>query len=94
MTGRAGNNIWEYLRGTKTRKRLKTLVGLTSFEHLCSAGRNSTGRPATTAIPNDPSPNYLRETLVKDLEVGDARFDFEVQPRTSPNSPATWLWVT
>jgi hypothetical protein len=42
-------------------------------------------RPATTAIPNDPSPNYLRETLIKDLEAGDAQFDFEVQPRTSPN---------
>ena len=41
-------------------------------------------QPAT-AIPSDPTPNFLRETMIKQLAAGDARFDFEVQPRTSPD---------
>jgi hypothetical protein len=40
---------------------------------------------AAAAIPKDPSPNYLRETLITQLEAGEALFDFEVQPRTSPD---------
>ena len=39
--------------------------------------------PATATIPDDPSPNFLRETLIRQLEAGEARFDFEVQPRSS-----------
>ena len=35
----------------------------------------------TTAIPKDPSPNYLREAMVSALGAGDACFDFLVQPR-------------
>jgi hypothetical protein len=40
--------------------------------------------PATSAIPGNPAPNFLRETMIKQLAAGEARFDFLVQPRTSP----------
>jgi hypothetical protein len=40
--------------------------------------------PTTTAIPSDPAPHFLRETMIRQLEAGEARFDFMVQPRTSP----------
>ena len=40
--------------------------------------------PATTAIPRHPAFNFLRETMIKQLEADEARFDFLVQPRTSP----------
>ena len=40
---------------------------------------------AATAIPTHPTPNFLRETMIKQLAAGDACFDFEVQPRTSPD---------
>ena len=40
--------------------------------------------PATSTIPRDPAPNFLRETMIKQLAAGEARFDFLVQPRTSP----------
>jgi hypothetical protein len=51
--------------------------------------------PITTAIPSDPAPNFLRETMIRQLEAGEARFDFMVQPRTSPamsveNSMIEW----
>lgn len=37
--------------------------------------------PGFAAIPDDPSPDYLREAMVNALAVGDACFDFLVQPR-------------
>ena len=40
--------------------------------------------PATTTIPSHPTRSFLRETMIKQLAAGEARFDFEVQPRTSP----------
>lgn len=40
--------------------------------------------PANAAIPDNPAPNFLRETMIRHLEAGDAQFDFEIQPRTSP----------
>jgi Catalase len=40
--------------------------------------------PATSTIPTNPAPNFLRETMIKQLAAGEARFDFLVQPRTSP----------
>jgi Catalase len=51
--------------------------------------------PATTAIPRNPAFNFLRETMIKQLEAGEAAFDFLVQPRTSPkmsveNSMVEW----
>jgi len=41
--------------------------------------------PARTAIRDNPTPNFLRETMIEQLAAGSARFDFEVQPRTSPD---------
>ena len=41
--------------------------------------------PARTPIPDNPPPNFLRETMIQQLAAGSARFDFEVQPRTSPD---------
>lgn len=51
--------------------------------------------PAISTIPSDPNPRFLRETMIKQLEVDEARFDFLVQPRTSPamqieNSLVEW----
>jgi hypothetical protein len=51
--------------------------------------------PATSAIPDNPSPNFLRERLVQQLAESEASFDFEIQPRTSPdmsveNSTVAW----
>ena len=51
--------------------------------------------PATTTIPSQPSRDFLRETMIKQLSAGEARFDFEVQPRTSSamsveNSMVEW----
>lgn len=40
--------------------------------------------PGSTAIPSHPTPTFLRETMIKQLEAGPASFDFLVQPRTSP----------
>jgi len=42
-------------------------------------------RPAT-ARPSHPQSDFLRETMKKQLEAGEARFDFLVQPRTSTMS--------
>jgi hypothetical protein len=39
--------------------------------------------PSLTTIPVNPAPDFLRQTMIKQLEAGDARFDFLVQPRTS-----------
>lgn len=36
-------------------------------------------------FPTIPTPNFLRETMIQQLAAGSARFDFEVQPRTSPD---------
>jgi hypothetical protein len=36
-----------------------------------------------TRIPSDPGPNFLRETMARQLAVAEAVFDFMVQPRTS-----------
>jgi Catalase len=41
--------------------------------------------PARTTIPDNPAPNFLREAMIEQLAAGEARFDFEVQPRTSPD---------
>jgi hypothetical protein len=38
--------------------------------------------PVRTVMRSDPGPNFLRETMVKQLAAGEARFDFLVQPRT------------
>ena len=51
--------------------------------------------PATTTIPSHPTRDFLRETMIRQLAEGEARFDFEVQPRTSPamsveNSMVEW----
>ena len=40
--------------------------------------------PTTSVIPSNPAPNFLRETMIRQLAAGEARFDFLVQPRTSP----------
>jgi hypothetical protein len=37
--------------------------------------------PGSAAIPSDPKPNFLRETMIRQLAAGEARFDFLVQPR-------------
>jgi hypothetical protein len=37
--------------------------------------------PGSSSIPDDPSPDYLREAMVRALAVGDACFEFLVQPR-------------
>jgi Catalase len=37
--------------------------------------------PGATSLPDDPTPNFLRETMIRQLEAGKAQFDFEVQPR-------------
>jgi hypothetical protein len=34
-------------------------------------------------IPDNPTPNFLRETMIAQLEAGSAAFDFEIQVRTS-----------
>jgi hypothetical protein len=51
--------------------------------------------PLIATIPSDPAPNFLREAMIKQLEAGEARFDFDVQPRTSScmsveNSTVEW----
>jgi hypothetical protein len=51
--------------------------------------------PATRTIPSDPAPNFLREAMIEQLEAGEVRFDFLVQPRTSSamsveNSMVEW----
>jgi hypothetical protein len=51
--------------------------------------------PATTIIPKNPAFNFLRETMINQLEAGEVTFDFLVQPRTSPtmsveNSMVEW----
>ncbi len=51
--------------------------------------------PVAATIPPNPVPRFLRETMIKQLEAREARFDFLVQPRTSPameveNSRAEW----
>jgi catalase len=40
--------------------------------------------PALSTIPADPAPHFLRDRMVQQLEASEARFDFLVQPRTSP----------
>ena len=47
------------------------------------------------AIPDNPSPHFLRETMIRQLANGEASFDFKVQRRTSPsmeveNSMVEW----
>ena len=34
-------------------------------------------------LPDHPDPNFLREAMIDQLQKGEARFDFLVQPRTS-----------
>jgi len=51
--------------------------------------------PVAATIPPNPTPRFLRETMIRQLEAGEARFDFLVQPRASPameveNSRAEW----
>ena len=46
-------------------------------------------------FPTIPSRDFLRETMIKQLEAGEAQFDFEIQPRTSSslsveNSMVEW----
>lgn len=41
-------------------------------------------RQATSRLPDDPTPNYLRERLKADLLAGPASFDFQVQLQTDP----------
>jgi hypothetical protein len=36
-----------------------------------------------TELPHHPDPNYLRQTMIDQLQEDDAKFDFLVQPRTS-----------
>jgi hypothetical protein len=36
-----------------------------------------------TELPHDPDPNFLRKAMIDQLQEGDAKFDFLVQPRTS-----------
>jgi catalase len=50
---------------------------------------------STSKIPDDPGPDFLRETMIEQLASGDVQFDFLVQPRTSPsmsveNSMVEW----
>lgn len=51
--------------------------------------------PGSTALPVPPTPHFLRETMIRHLEAGEAHFDFLVQPRKSPamsveNSMVEW----
>lgn len=39
--------------------------------------------PSASAIPANPGPNYLREAMAETLRVGDACFDFLIQPRAA-----------
>lgn len=41
--------------------------------------------PATTKVPSDPGPDFLRETMIRQLAENDVVFEFLVQPRTSPS---------
>jgi mono/diheme cytochrome c family protein len=41
-------------------------------------------QPATSRVPKNPTPNYLRERLAEDLRDGEAAFDFMVQLQTDP----------
>jgi len=41
-------------------------------------------QPAASRLPQDPSPNYLRERLARDLLRREAAFDFMVQLQTDP----------
>src|SRR5580658_7062484 len=36
-----------------------------------------------TELPHHPGPNFLRQAMIDQLQEGDAKFDFLVQPRTS-----------
>ena len=36
-----------------------------------------------TELPHDADPNFLRQAMIDQLQEGDAKFDFLVQPRTS-----------
>jgi hypothetical protein len=52
--------------------------------------------PGKAVIPTAPTPNFLRETLTKQLKTEQWQFDFEVQPRTSEhmsveNTMVEWL---
>jgi hypothetical protein len=38
-----------------------------------------------TQQPQDPAPNFLRNTMIEQLAAHEVRFDFLVQPRTSPD---------
>jgi len=39
----------------------------------------------TAQMPDDPAPNFLRDAMIQQLATHDVRFDFLVQPRTSPS---------
>jgi hypothetical protein len=36
-----------------------------------------------TELSHHPDPNFLRQAMIDQLQAGDAKFDFLVQPRTS-----------
>lgn len=40
---------------------------------------------SSAQIPQDPAPNFLRDTMVQQLATREVRFDFLVQSRTSPD---------
>ncbi len=51
--------------------------------------------PPLSTIPSAPAPHFLRERMIRQLEASEARFEFLVQPRTSPameveNSTVEW----
>lgn len=42
--------------------------------------------PATDSIPSNPTDNFLREAMVKQLTQGGVKFDFAVQLQTDPDT--------
>ena len=41
--------------------------------------------PVSSQVPDHPKQSYLRDAMSEHLAVANAIFDFEIQPRTSPN---------
>lgn len=50
--------------------------------------------PPMATIPGNPAPQFLRDTMVRQLAAGEARFDFLIQPRRADmsveNSMVEW----
>jgi hypothetical protein len=73
-----------------------TAYRLGSGEHKTAVKFSARPWLAPTAhMPRNPAPNFLRHAMMQQLATGEVRFDFLVQPRTSPtmsveNSMIEW----